>query len=121
MSNEHCLSATMLCVYVELPGIFIHPREKPAKYLLLLCKKKGRRRWSCSVCGLNECISFPRTITSLRSELIPHLVRKQFSAPTSLQQGQDNKEEGRKKKEQAPLGQYEYQKCGECLNHLCCK
>lgn len=114
MSNEHCLTAT----YAELPGIFICPREKHAKYLLLLCKKKKK---SCSVCGLHKCISFPRTITSLRSELIPHLVRKQFSAPTSLQQGLDNKEEGRKKKEQASLGQYEYQKFGERLNHLCCK
>nr|CAG32728.1 hypothetical protein RCJMB04_34b5 [Gallus gallus] len=49
-----------------------------------------------------------RTITSLRSELIPHLVRKQFSSPTSLLQGLDNKEEGRKKKEQASLDIYSF-------------
>uniref|UniRef100_A0A8V1AC05 Translation initiation factor eIF2B subunit gamma n=1 Tax=Gallus gallus TaxID=9031 RepID=A0A8V1AC05_CHICK len=49
-----------------------------------------------------------KTITSLRSELIPHLVRKQFSSPTSLQQGLDNKEEGRKKKEQASLDIYSF-------------
>lgn len=59
------------------------------------------------------CFSFPRTITSLRSELIPHLVRKQFSSPTSLQQGLDNKEEDQKKKEQASLGQYKYQRFDE--------
>ncbi|XP_021260649.1 translation initiation factor eIF-2B subunit gamma isoform X2 [Numida meleagris] len=49
-----------------------------------------------------------KTITSLRSELIPHLVRKQFSSPTLLQQGLDNKEEGRKKKEQASLDIYSF-------------
>ncbi|XP_009696992.1 PREDICTED: translation initiation factor eIF-2B subunit gamma, partial [Cariama cristata] len=49
-----------------------------------------------------------RTITSLRSELIPHLVRKQFSSPTSLQQGLDNKEEDQKKKEQASLDIYSF-------------
>ncbi|XP_025942469.1 translation initiation factor eIF-2B subunit gamma isoform X2 [Apteryx rowi] len=49
-----------------------------------------------------------RTITSLRSELIPHLVRKQFSSPTSLQQGQDNKEEDQKKKDQASLDIYSF-------------
>lgn len=76
-------------------------------------QNKGRHP-SCSVRGLHKCVSFPRTITSLRSELIPHLVRKQFSSPTSLQQGLDNKEEGRKKKEQASLGQYEYHKFAEC-------
>lgn len=59
------------------------------------------------------CISFPRSITSLRSELIPHLVRKQFSSPTSLQKGLNNKEEDQKKKEQASLGQYDYQKFSE--------
>ncbi|TRZ23753.1 hypothetical protein HGM15179_003320, partial [Zosterops borbonicus] len=49
-----------------------------------------------------------RTITSLRSELIPHLVRKQFSSPASLQQGLDNKEEDQKKKEQASLDIYSF-------------
>ncbi|XP_051663502.1 translation initiation factor eIF-2B subunit gamma [Manacus candei] len=49
-----------------------------------------------------------RTITSLRSELIPHLVRKQFSSPTSLQQGLDNKEEDQKKREQASLDIYSF-------------
>ncbi|NWI65099.1 EI2BG factor, partial [Todus mexicanus] len=49
-----------------------------------------------------------RTITSLRSELIPHLVRRQFSSPTSLQQGLDNKEEDQKKKEQASLDIYSF-------------
>ncbi|KAI1236775.1 hypothetical protein IHE44_0015029 [Lamprotornis superbus] len=49
-----------------------------------------------------------RTITSLRSELIPHLVRKQFSSATSLQQGLDNKEEDQKKKEQTSLDIYSF-------------
>uniref|UniRef100_A0A8D2QQT5 Translation initiation factor eIF2B subunit gamma n=1 Tax=Zosterops lateralis melanops TaxID=1220523 RepID=A0A8D2QQT5_ZOSLA len=49
-----------------------------------------------------------KTITSLRSELIPHLVRKQFSSPASLQQGLDNKEEDQKKKEQASLDIYSF-------------
>ncbi|XP_071606401.1 translation initiation factor eIF2B subunit gamma isoform X3 [Heliangelus exortis] len=49
-----------------------------------------------------------RTITSLRSELIPHLVRKQFSSPTSLHQGLDNKEEDQKKKEQTSLDIYSF-------------
>uniref|UniRef100_A0A8C4V4G1 Translation initiation factor eIF2B subunit gamma n=1 Tax=Falco tinnunculus TaxID=100819 RepID=A0A8C4V4G1_FALTI len=49
-----------------------------------------------------------KTITSLRSELIPHLVRKQFSSPTSLQQGLDNKEVDQKKKEQASLDIYSF-------------
>ncbi|KAM6199396.1 translation initiation factor eIF2B subunit gamma isoform 2-T2 [Sarcoramphus papa] len=49
-----------------------------------------------------------KTITSLRSELIPHLVRRQFSSPTSLQQGLDNKEEDQKKKEQASLDIYSF-------------
>lgn len=49
-----------------------------------------------------------RTITSLRSELIPHLVRKQFSSATSLQQELDNKEEDQKKKEQASLDIYSF-------------
>ncbi|KAL2301822.1 hypothetical protein Nmel_011221 [Mimus melanotis] len=48
------------------------------------------------------------TITSLRSELIPHLVRKQFSSAASLQQGLDNKEEDQKKKEQASLDIYSF-------------
>ncbi|RMC08596.1 hypothetical protein DUI87_14843 [Hirundo rustica rustica] len=51
---------------------------------------------------------FHRTITSLRSELIPHLVRKQFSSPASLQQGLDNNEEDQKKKEQASLDIYSF-------------
>ncbi|XP_074953896.1 translation initiation factor eIF2B subunit gamma isoform X2 [Phalacrocorax aristotelis] len=49
-----------------------------------------------------------KTITSLRSELIPHLVRKQFSSPISLQQGLDKKEEDQKKKEQASLDIYSF-------------
>ncbi|XP_075280740.1 translation initiation factor eIF2B subunit gamma isoform X2 [Opisthocomus hoazin] len=48
-----------------------------------------------------------KTITSLRSELIPHLVRKQFSPP-SVQQGLDNKEEDQKKKEQASPDIYSF-------------
>jgi hypothetical protein len=46
----------------------------------------------------------PRSITSIRSELIPYLVRKQFSSPSS-QQGQEEKEEDLKKKELKSLGQ----------------
>lgn len=47
----------------------------------------------------------PRSITSIRSELIPYLVRKQFSSASS-QQEQEEKEEDLKKKELKPLGQY---------------
>eukprot|EP00071_Canis_lupus_P050642 XP_532603.2 translation initiation factor eIF-2B subunit gamma [Canis lupus familiaris] len=39
-----------------------------------------------------------KSITSIRSELIPYLIRKQFSSASS-QQGQDEKEEDLKKKE----------------------
>lgn len=46
----------------------------------------------------------PRSITSIRSELIPYLVRKQFSSVSS-QQGQEEKEEDLKKKELKSLGQ----------------
>ncbi|KAK1340124.1 hypothetical protein QTO34_018688 [Cnephaeus nilssonii] len=42
------------------------------------------------------------SITSIRSELIPYLVRKQFSSASS-QQGQEEKEEDLKKKELKPL------------------
>lgn len=40
MSNEHCLGATMLCVYVELPGIFIHPRKNMPSICYCYAKKK---------------------------------------------------------------------------------
>ncbi|KAK2494175.1 hypothetical protein MC885_009632, partial [Smutsia gigantea] len=43
------------------------------------------------------------SITSIRSELIPYLVRKQFSSASS-QQGQEEKEEDLKKKELKSLG-----------------
>lgn len=46
----------------------------------------------------------PRSITSIRSELIPYLIRKQFSSASS-QQGQEEKEEDLKKKELKSLGQ----------------
>lgn len=77
--------------------------------------QRKRRRVSFSIHALNVYVSFRRTISSLRSELIPHLVRKQFSSPTSLQQGVDNKEEDQKKKEQASLGQYKYQRFDQAL------
>ncbi|XP_053893751.1 translation initiation factor eIF-2B subunit gamma isoform X1 [Malaclemys terrapin pileata] len=50
-----------------------------------------------------------RSLTSIRSELIPYLVRKQFSSPTSLRQGQDNKEQDQKK-DQKSLDIYSYMK-----------
>ncbi|XP_034634404.1 translation initiation factor eIF-2B subunit gamma isoform X2 [Trachemys scripta elegans] len=50
-----------------------------------------------------------KSLTSIRSELIPYLVRKQFSSPTSLRQGQDNKEQDQKK-DQKSLDIYSYMK-----------
>ncbi|XP_063153906.1 translation initiation factor eIF2B subunit gamma isoform X2 [Candoia aspera] len=41
-----------------------------------------------------------KTFTSIRSELIPYLVRKQFSSPAQLQQDQNHKEQDQKKKDQ---------------------
>uniref|UniRef100_A0A8C5RV43 Eukaryotic translation initiation factor 2B subunit gamma n=1 Tax=Laticauda laticaudata TaxID=8630 RepID=A0A8C5RV43_LATLA len=41
-----------------------------------------------------------RTFTSIRSELIPYLVRKQFSSPAQFQQDQNHKEQDQKKKDQ---------------------
>uniref|UniRef100_A0A1W7RCJ2 Translation initiation factor eIF2B subunit gamma n=1 Tax=Agkistrodon contortrix contortrix TaxID=8713 RepID=A0A1W7RCJ2_AGKCO len=41
-----------------------------------------------------------RTFTSIRSELIPYLVRKQFSFPAQFQQDQNYKEQDQKKKDQ---------------------
>uniref|UniRef100_A0A8D0GGT7 Translation initiation factor eIF2B subunit gamma n=1 Tax=Sphenodon punctatus TaxID=8508 RepID=A0A8D0GGT7_SPHPU len=49
-----------------------------------------------------------RSFTSIRSELIPYLVRKQFSSPESLQQGQDNKEREQKRKDQKALDIYSF-------------
>ncbi|XP_006899061.1 PREDICTED: translation initiation factor eIF-2B subunit gamma isoform X2 [Elephantulus edwardii] len=48
-----------------------------------------------------------RSITSIRSELIPYLVRKQFSS-ASAQQRQEEKEEDLKKKEQKSLDIYSF-------------
>ncbi|KFO20866.1 Translation initiation factor eIF-2B subunit gamma [Fukomys damarensis] len=48
-----------------------------------------------------------RSITSIRSELIPYLVRKQFSSASS-QQGQEEKEEDLKKKEPKSLDVYSF-------------
>uniref|UniRef100_A0A8C3XT33 Translation initiation factor eIF2B subunit gamma n=1 Tax=Chelydra serpentina TaxID=8475 RepID=A0A8C3XT33_CHESE len=50
-----------------------------------------------------------KSLTSIRSELIPYLVRKQFSSPATLQQGQDNKEQDQKK-DQKSLDIYSYVK-----------
>lgn len=49
-------------------------------------------------------LTSPRSFTSIRSELIPYLVRKQFSSPAPLQQGQNIKEHDQRKKDQKPLG-----------------
>ncbi|XP_057356139.1 translation initiation factor eIF-2B subunit gamma isoform X2 [Manis pentadactyla] len=49
-----------------------------------------------------------KSITSIRSELIPYLVRKQFSA--SSQQGQEEKDEDLKKKELKSLDIYSFMK-----------
>uniref|UniRef100_A0A8D1TQ68 Translation initiation factor eIF2B subunit gamma n=1 Tax=Sus scrofa TaxID=9823 RepID=A0A8D1TQ68_PIG len=48
-----------------------------------------------------------KSITSIRSELIPYLVRKQFSSASS-QQGQEEKEEELKKKELKTLDIYSF-------------
>ncbi|XP_017898980.1 PREDICTED: translation initiation factor eIF-2B subunit gamma isoform X2 [Capra hircus] len=48
-----------------------------------------------------------KSITSIRSELIPYLVRKQFSSASS-QQGQEEKEEDLKKKELKSLDIYSF-------------
>ncbi|KAG8507614.1 Translation initiation factor eIF-2B subunit gamma, partial [Galemys pyrenaicus] len=50
-----------------------------------------------------------KSITSIRSELIPYLVRKQFSSASS-QQGQEEKEEDLKKKELKSLDIYTFLK-----------
>ncbi|XP_049630799.1 translation initiation factor eIF-2B subunit gamma [Suncus etruscus] len=59
-----------------------------------------------------------KTITSIRSELIPYLVRKQFSSAAS-QQGQEEKEEDLKKKELKSKDIYDFMKeapCDPCWN-----
>ncbi|XP_054995662.1 translation initiation factor eIF-2B subunit gamma [Sorex araneus] len=59
-----------------------------------------------------------KSITSIRSELIPYLVRKQFSSASS-QQGQEEKEEDLKKKELKSLDIYSFMKeapCDPCWN-----
>ncbi|XP_007077353.2 translation initiation factor eIF-2B subunit gamma isoform X1 [Panthera pardus] len=48
-----------------------------------------------------------KSITSIRSELIPYLIRKQFSSASS-QQGQEEKEEDLKKKELKSLDIYSF-------------
>ncbi|XP_036877821.1 translation initiation factor eIF2B subunit gamma isoform X2 [Manis javanica] len=50
-----------------------------------------------------------KSITSIRSELIPYLVRKQFSSASS-QQGQEEKDEDLKKKELKSLDIYSFMK-----------
>nr|XP_025037565.1 translation initiation factor eIF-2B subunit gamma isoform X4 [Pelodiscus sinensis] len=42
-----------------------------------------------------------RSLTSLRSELIPYLVRKQFSSAACVRQGRDSKEQDQKKDEKS--------------------
>ncbi|XP_023580012.1 translation initiation factor eIF-2B subunit gamma isoform X3 [Octodon degus] len=54
------------------------------------------------------------SFTSIRSELIPYLVRKQFSSASS-QQGQEEKEEDVKKKEPKSLDIYSFIKEGNTL------
>lgn len=59
-----------------------------------------------------------KSISSIRSELIPYLVRKQFSSASS-QQGQEEKEEDLKKKELKSLDIYSFMKeapCDPCWN-----
>nr|XP_011762258.1 translation initiation factor eIF-2B subunit gamma isoform X3 [Macaca nemestrina] len=56
-----------------------------------------------------------KSITSIRSELIPYLVRKQFSSASS-QQGQEEKEEDLKKKELKSLDIYSFIKEANTLN-----
>uniref|UniRef100_A0A7M4G2N5 Translation initiation factor eIF2B subunit gamma n=1 Tax=Crocodylus porosus TaxID=8502 RepID=A0A7M4G2N5_CROPO len=56
-----------------------------------------------------------KSITSIRSELIPYLVRKQFSCPTSSQQEQDYKEQDQKRREPKSLDIYSFMKEEESL------
>lgn len=59
-----------------------------------------------------------KSISSIRSELIPYLVRKQFSTASS-QQGHEEKEEDLKKKELKSLDIYSFMKeapCDTCWN-----
>ncbi|XP_042318777.1 translation initiation factor eIF-2B subunit gamma isoform X2 [Sceloporus undulatus] len=51
-----------------------------------------------------------RSFTSIRSELIPYLVRKQFSSPAQLQKGQSMNEHDQKKKDQKLLDIYSFLK-----------
>nr|XP_020638989.1 translation initiation factor eIF-2B subunit gamma [Pogona vitticeps] len=51
-----------------------------------------------------------RSFTSIRSELIPYLVRKQFSSPASLLQGENIKTQDQKKKDQNPTDIYSFMK-----------
>ncbi|XP_027979287.1 translation initiation factor eIF-2B subunit gamma [Eumetopias jubatus] len=55
-----------------------------------------------------------KSITSVRSELIPYLIRKQFSSASS-QQGQEEKEEDLKKKERKSLDIFSFIKEGNTL------
>ncbi|XP_006729056.1 translation initiation factor eIF-2B subunit gamma isoform X1 [Leptonychotes weddellii] len=55
-----------------------------------------------------------KSITSVRSELIPYLIRKQFSSAAS-QQGQEEKEEDLKKKELKSLDIFSFIKEGSTL------
>ncbi|XP_044094027.1 translation initiation factor eIF-2B subunit gamma [Neovison vison] len=55
-----------------------------------------------------------KSITSIRSELIPYLIRKQFSSASS-QQGQEDKEEDLKKKELKSLDIFSFIKEGNAL------
>ncbi|XP_038615873.1 translation initiation factor eIF-2B subunit gamma [Tachyglossus aculeatus] len=56
-----------------------------------------------------------RSITSIRSELIPYLVRKQFSA-AATPQGQEEKEQDQKKKDQKSLDIYSFIKEDDSLS-----
>ncbi|KAJ7332800.1 hypothetical protein JRQ81_014980 [Phrynocephalus forsythii] len=51
-----------------------------------------------------------RSFTSIRSELIPYLVRKQFSSPASLLQGKVIQEQDQKKKDQKSTDIYSFMK-----------
>ncbi|XP_030062830.1 translation initiation factor eIF2B subunit gamma [Microcaecilia unicolor] len=59
-----------------------------------------------------------KSITSLRSELIPYLVRKQFSAPASSEQDQEDKEKKQKDEEKTSLDIQSYLKKDQLLTEV---
>ncbi|XP_019336284.2 translation initiation factor eIF-2B subunit gamma [Alligator mississippiensis] len=105
MANEADLDEELI---IKRSILQKHPRIHIRTGLIdahLYCMKK------CVVDFLAE----NKSITSIRSELVPYLVRKQFSCPTSSQQEQDNKEQDQKRREPKSLDIYSFMKEEESL------